>query len=73
MQVMQKHQKYFALRDDTGRLLPYFIAVSFIWSAKMIHNVIVAKHYNKLHMVPQVANGVIDVKLVKKGNEAVLR
>ena len=27
MQVMQKHQKYFAISDDTGRLLPYFIAV----------------------------------------------
>lgn len=28
MQVMKKHQKYFALTDDKGRLLPYFIAVS---------------------------------------------
>lgn len=27
MQVMQKHQKYFAVRDDSGRLLPYFVAV----------------------------------------------
>ncbi|PON58809.1 Glycine-tRNA ligase [Parasponia andersonii] len=44
--VMQKHQKYFALTDENGRLLPYFIAV---------------------------ANGVIDEKVVKKGNEAVLR
>ncbi|XP_057981436.1 glycine--tRNA ligase, chloroplastic/mitochondrial 2 isoform X2 [Malania oleifera] len=26
--VMQKHQKYFALTDDNGRLLPYFIAVA---------------------------------------------
>uniref|UniRef100_A0A2P2LYC4 glycine--tRNA ligase n=1 Tax=Rhizophora mucronata TaxID=61149 RepID=A0A2P2LYC4_RHIMU len=26
--VMQKHQKYFALSDDSGRLLPYFIAVA---------------------------------------------
>ncbi|KAL4600082.1 hypothetical protein ACB092_11G172600 [Castanea dentata] len=26
--VMQKHQKYFAISDDTGRLLPYFIAVA---------------------------------------------
>ncbi|KAK9273495.1 hypothetical protein L1049_018305 [Liquidambar formosana] len=26
--VMQKHQKYFALTDDDGRLLPYFIAVA---------------------------------------------
>ncbi|KAF9623041.1 hypothetical protein IFM89_036022 [Coptis chinensis] len=24
--VMQKHQKYFSIRDDDGRLLPYFIA-----------------------------------------------
>ncbi|XP_031277499.1 glycine--tRNA ligase, chloroplastic/mitochondrial 2 isoform X2 [Pistacia vera] len=26
--VMQKHQKYFALTDDKGKLLPYFIAVA---------------------------------------------
>lgn len=26
--VMQKHQKYFAIIDDNGRLLPYFIAVA---------------------------------------------
>ncbi|GKU88509.1 hypothetical protein SLEP1_g2761 [Rubroshorea leprosula] len=26
--VMQKHQKYFAVIDDNGRLLPYFIAVA---------------------------------------------
>ncbi|KAI3796619.1 hypothetical protein L1987_39297 [Smallanthus sonchifolius] len=26
--VMQKHQKYFALTDDNGSLLPYFIAVA---------------------------------------------
>ncbi|PWA43880.1 glycine-tRNA ligase [Artemisia annua] len=26
--VMQKHQKYFALTDDKGNLLPYFIAVA---------------------------------------------
>ncbi|KVH97168.1 Glycine-tRNA ligase, beta subunit [Cynara cardunculus var. scolymus] len=26
--VMQKHQKYFALTDDKGTLLPYFIAVA---------------------------------------------
>ncbi|MED6184910.1 Glycine--tRNA ligase, chloroplastic/mitochondrial 2 [Stylosanthes scabra] len=26
--VMQKHQKYFAVCDDEGRLLPYFIAVA---------------------------------------------
>ncbi|KAF3445590.1 hypothetical protein FNV43_RR10766 [Rhamnella rubrinervis] len=44
--VMQKHQKYFALSDENGRLLPYFIAV---------------------------ANGAIDEKVVKRGNEAVLR
>ncbi|KAL5560498.1 hypothetical protein UlMin_036709 [Ulmus minor] len=44
--VMQKHQKYFALTDENGKLLPYFIAV---------------------------ANGAIDKKVVKKGNEAVLR
>ncbi|KAI3434209.1 Glycine--tRNA ligase [Psidium guajava] len=44
--VMQKHQKYFPIADQSGRLLPYFIAV---------------------------ANGTIDRKVVKKGNEAVLR
>ncbi|CAI0446273.1 unnamed protein product [Linum tenue] len=26
--VMQKHQKYFAIIDDSGKLLPYFIAVA---------------------------------------------
>ncbi|KAL6323397.1 hypothetical protein AAG906_038668 [Vitis piasezkii] len=26
--VMQKHQKYFAITDDSGRLLPYFITVA---------------------------------------------
>lgn len=26
--VMQKHQKYFALTDDSGRLLPYFISIA---------------------------------------------
>ncbi|KAE8038567.1 hypothetical protein FH972_011065 [Carpinus fangiana] len=26
--VMQKHQKYFAVSDNSGRLLPYFIAVA---------------------------------------------
>uniref|UniRef100_A0A5B6Z5F0 glycine--tRNA ligase n=1 Tax=Davidia involucrata TaxID=16924 RepID=A0A5B6Z5F0_DAVIN len=26
--VMQKHQKYFAITDEDGRLLPYFIAVA---------------------------------------------
>ncbi|KAL5718895.1 glycine--tRNA ligase [Ranunculus cassubicifolius] len=26
--VMQKHQKYFSIRDDSGKLLPYFIAVA---------------------------------------------
>ncbi|GAB2222126.1 hypothetical protein Droror1_Dr00013328 [Drosera rotundifolia] len=26
--VMQKHQKYFAVADDGGRLLPYFVAVA---------------------------------------------
>lgn len=26
--VMQKHQKYFAITDDSGRLLPFFIAVA---------------------------------------------
>ncbi|EEF50248.1 glycine--tRNA ligase, chloroplastic/mitochondrial 2 isoform X2 [Ricinus communis] len=26
--VMQKHQKYFAVTDETGKLLPYFIAVA---------------------------------------------
>ncbi|KAM7277431.1 hypothetical protein ACFE04_019297 [Oxalis oulophora] len=44
--VMHKHQKYFAVTDDGGRLLPYFIAV---------------------------ANGTINEKVVRKGNEAVLR
>ncbi|XP_057549240.1 glycine--tRNA ligase, chloroplastic/mitochondrial 2 isoform X2 [Amaranthus tricolor] len=44
--VMQKHQKYFGIADNSGRLLPYFIAV---------------------------ANGDIDVGVVRKGNEAVLR
>ncbi|XP_060673188.1 glycine--tRNA ligase, chloroplastic/mitochondrial 2 isoform X2 [Ziziphus jujuba] len=44
--VMQKHQKYFALSDENGKLLPYFIAV---------------------------ANGAIDEKVVRRGNEAVLR
>ncbi|OAY49428.1 glycine--tRNA ligase, chloroplastic/mitochondrial 2 [Manihot esculenta] len=44
--VMQKHQKYFAVVDDSGKLLPYFIAV---------------------------ANGAINERVVRKGNEAVLR
>ncbi|KAL9235540.1 hypothetical protein vseg_010291 [Gypsophila vaccaria] len=44
--VMQKHQKYFGIADDEGRLLPYFIAV---------------------------ANGDININVVTKGNEAVLR
>lgn len=44
--VMQKHQKYFGIADNSGRLLPYFIAV---------------------------ANGDINVDVVRKGNEAVLR
>ncbi|XP_022973888.1 glycine--tRNA ligase, chloroplastic/mitochondrial 2 isoform X1 [Cucurbita maxima] len=44
--VMQKHQKYFSLRNANGKLMPYFIAV---------------------------ANGEIDDKVVRKGNEAVLR
>lgn len=26
-QVMQKHQKYFSLRNANGKLMPYFIAV----------------------------------------------
>ncbi|CAA7042671.1 unnamed protein product [Microthlaspi erraticum] len=26
--VMQKHQKYFSITDETGKLLPYFIAVA---------------------------------------------
>ncbi|MCI08971.1 glycine--tRNA ligase 2 chloroplastic/mitochondrial-like, partial [Trifolium medium] len=26
--VMQKHQKYFAVCDSNGQLLPYFIAVA---------------------------------------------
>ncbi|KAG7026000.1 Glycine--tRNA ligase, chloroplastic/mitochondrial 2 [Cucurbita argyrosperma subsp. argyrosperma] len=45
-EVMQKHQKYFSLRNANGKLMPYFIAV---------------------------ANGEIDDKVVRKGNEAVLR
>lgn len=44
--VMQKHQKYFAMTDENGKLLPYFVTV---------------------------ANGSIDDKVVRKGNEAVLR
>ncbi|CAA0842750.1 Glycine--tRNA ligase 2-chloroplastic/mitochondrial [Striga hermonthica] len=44
--VMQKHQKYFAVTDQDGMLLPHFIAV---------------------------ANGAISEKVVRKGNEAVLR
>lgn len=44
--VMQKHQKYFALTDDDGKLLPYFISV---------------------------ANGIINERVVRRGNEAVLR
>ncbi|XP_009776244.1 glycine--tRNA ligase, chloroplastic/mitochondrial 2 isoform X2 [Nicotiana tabacum] len=44
--VMQKHQRYFAMTDENGKLLPYFITV---------------------------ANGSIDDKVVRKGNEAVLR
>lgn len=28
MQVMQKHQKYFAMTDENGLLLPYFVTVS---------------------------------------------
>ncbi|XP_055817569.1 glycine--tRNA ligase, chloroplastic/mitochondrial 2 isoform X3 [Solanum dulcamara] len=44
--VMQKHQKYFAMTDENGLLLPYFVTV---------------------------ANGSIDKKVVRKGNEAVLR
>ncbi|XP_022156973.1 glycine--tRNA ligase, chloroplastic/mitochondrial 2 isoform X2 [Momordica charantia] len=44
--VMQKHQKYFSIRNANGKLLPYFIAVS---------------------------NGEIDEKVVRTGNEAVLR
>ncbi|XP_050386731.1 glycine--tRNA ligase, chloroplastic/mitochondrial 2 isoform X2 [Argentina anserina] len=44
--VMQKHQKYFSVRNENGGLLPYFIAV---------------------------ANGAIDERVVRKGNEAVLR
>ncbi|KAE8646780.1 glycine--tRNA ligase, chloroplastic/mitochondrial 2 isoform X1 [Cucumis sativus] len=44
--VMQKHQKYFSIRNADGKLMPYFIAV---------------------------ANGEIDDKVVRKGNEAVLR
>ena len=30
IQVMQKHQKYFGIADNSGRLLPYFIAVRLI-------------------------------------------
>ncbi|CAA0841427.1 Glycine--tRNA ligase 2-chloroplastic/mitochondrial [Striga hermonthica] len=45
-EVMQKHQKYFAVTDQDGMLLPHFIAV---------------------------ANGAISEKVVRKGNEAVLR
>jgi glycyl-tRNA synthetase len=26
--VMQKHQKYFSIIDESGQLLPYFIAVA---------------------------------------------
>ncbi|KAK4379487.1 hypothetical protein RND71_001349 [Anisodus tanguticus] len=44
--VMQKHQKYFAMTDENGKLLPYFVTV---------------------------ANGSINDKVVRKGNEAVLR
>lgn len=32
MQVMQKHQKYFSVRDENGKLLPYFIAVRHAFS-----------------------------------------
>lgn len=35
MQVMQKHQKYFAIIDDNGKLLPYFIAVRVTLSEKL--------------------------------------
>lgn len=27
LQVMQKHQRYFAMTDEDGKLLPYFITV----------------------------------------------
>ncbi|XP_042490114.1 glycine--tRNA ligase, chloroplastic/mitochondrial 2 [Macadamia integrifolia] len=37
--VMQKHQKYFSMRDVNGRLLPYFIAVA----NGAIHELVVRK------------------------------
>jgi glycyl-tRNA synthetase len=44
--VMRKHQRYLPVVDETGALLPMFVAV---------------------------ANGPVDVELVRAGNEAVLR
>lgn len=71
---MQKHQKYFAVTDETGRLLPYFIAVRHSTTVHEIHIQTVTLLFLKnIHIVSQVANGLIDEKVVKKGNEAVLR
>lgn len=42
MQVMQKHQKYFAITDDSGRLLPYFITVSHAFQLMMLSNMTMA-------------------------------
>lgn len=40
MQVMQKHQKYFAVSDNNGRLLPYFIAVRHSYQLYLLCNII---------------------------------
>jgi hypothetical protein len=40
MQVMQKHQKYFAVSDNSGRLLPYFIAVRHSYQLYQLCNII---------------------------------
>lgn len=48
MQVMQKHQKYFAVTDDSGRLLPYFITVRRSYQLDLLCDVIFALRVSRL-------------------------
>lgn len=70
---MQKHQKYFAVTDDSGGLLPYFIAVRHAYRRTINFTSFSPTTHHGTCVFLQVANGTINEMVVRKGNEAVLR
>lgn len=87
--VMRKHQRYFPVEDAaTGQLKPAFVTVCQLFSSCHRHlppspsclvsmcllSLLLARSLSGAPVSsPQVANGPVDLDVVRHGNEAVLR